>query len=50
MPFYNWRKSISKLNKICSSRDFYNYEYVGNLVGAYGYKEIMKRDYSNRFK
>lgn len=30
---------------MCKQRDFYKSEYVGNLLGAWGYKEIVRREY-----
>ena len=37
------RRLNSLINKECCKRDFDTCEYVGNLVGAWGYKEIMNR-------
>ena len=34
---------IAKINEMCSARDFDTSEYVGNLVGNWGLKEIMPR-------
>lgn len=42
-PFFNLNKFLNKINAICKERNFEDYEYVGNLVGAWGEKEIMKR-------
>ena len=38
-------KLISKINKMCAVRDFDGSEYVGNLMGMWGKKEIMPRKY-----
>ena len=38
-------KLIMKINNMCSARDFDTTPYVGNLVGNWGKKEIMPRDF-----
>lgn len=38
-------KLIAKIDKLCSVRDFESSNYVGNLVGNWGIKEIMPRQY-----
>lgn len=39
----NSHSLIEEINDICSTRDFDSCEYVGNLVGNWGLKEIMPR-------
>lgn len=36
---------IQVINDMCSARDFDSYEYVGNLLGNWGKKEIMPRKF-----
>lgn len=36
---------ITKINKLCAERDFDTSIFVGNLLGNWGKKEIMPRDY-----
>lgn len=42
-PFLNWRKMIKTLDDKCRAKDFYQFEYVGNLFGNWHEKEIMQR-------
>lgn len=42
-PFFNLNKFLNKINDICKKKNFEDYEYVGNLVGAWREKEIMPR-------
>ena len=37
------QKLMHKIDEMCKSRDYESYEYVGNLVGNWGMKEIMPR-------
>lgn len=39
------KKIISKINTLCSVRDFDTSMFVGNLVGMWGAKEIMPREF-----
>lgn len=39
------KELISKINQLCSKRDYSQYNYIGNLLGIYGYKEIMPKHY-----
>lgn len=47
IPYFilNNRKIISKINTMCSARDFDTSMFVGNLVGMWGVKEIMPRTF-----
>ena len=40
----NAKKILKKLDRECAKFDFYDYEYCGNLVGAWGLKEIVPKD------
>lgn len=40
----NQKKLLKKLCNECSKRDFDSSEYVGNLVGAWGIKEVFPKD------
>lgn len=42
---YNWRKGIRKQNERLARRDYYSSEYVGNMFGRWGDREIMKREW-----
>lgn len=37
------KKLFNELDEMCASRDYYNYEWGGNLIGAYGFHETMPR-------
>ena len=39
----NRKKLIKSIDKLCTSRDFDKYNYVGNLVSTYRAREIMER-------
>lgn len=41
----NPRYLINIINKLCKKHDFDSSSIVGNLVGAWGYREIMKKEY-----
>ncbi len=43
-PFINDKKAILQLNNELASRDYDDYEYVGNPFGAWRFKEIMRKD------
>ncbi len=43
--FFSERKLNYCINHLCAQRDFDNTKYVGNLIGNWGYKEIMPRSY-----
>lgn len=43
--FVSERKLNNRINSMCKQRDFYKSEYVGNLLGAWAYKEIVRREY-----
>lgn len=38
------KKILKKLDQACARLGFYDCEYCGNLVGAWGFKEVVKRD------
>ena len=44
LPGPSWKKTILKINSMGASRDFDESVYIGNLMGAWGYKEVMKRE------
>lgn len=39
------RKLNYYIQKLCKTKDFYQSNYVANLVGNWGYKEIVKKEY-----
>ena len=39
------KKIIAKINAMCSVRDYDTSKFVGNLVGRWGFKEIMPREF-----
>lgn len=39
------RKLNMYINELCKQNDFDNSEYVGNLIGNWGYKELMNRSF-----
>ena len=41
----NNQKLIEKIDNLCKSRNFDTSEYIGNLVGNWGMKEIMPKQY-----
>ena len=41
----NEGKLIRKIDKICASRDFDQYKYVGNMMSVYRHKEMMPKSY-----
>lgn len=41
----NNKKMIYKINELCASREFDSSVFVGNLLGNWGKKEIMPRDF-----
>ena len=43
-PFIHDKKSICKINELCSEKDFDEYKYGGNPFGAWRYREIMSKD------
>ena len=45
-PLFISERSINNhINRMCKKLPFDQYEYVGNLLGAWGYKELMLRKY-----
>lgn len=42
---FNWRHEVKKINELCESRSFEQCEYVGNLLGNWHEKEIVKREW-----
>lgn len=45
-PFMRGKDAtIKKIDLLCREKSFYEYEYVGNLVGAWAQKEIMPKKY-----
>ena len=45
LPFPRWRKVLQKLDDICKSRNFDEYEFVANLYGNWHEKEIAKKEW-----
>lgn len=45
IPFPGWRNTSRKLDKHCSEKKFDEYQYVTNPYGAWGKKEIFKREW-----
>lgn len=43
--FFSERKINNYISNLCRQRDFDTTEYVGNLIGNWGYKEIMHRSF-----
>jgi len=39
---------IQSIDNLCRKHDFYNCSIVGNLVGNWGYREVMKREFFGR--
>jgi lipopolysaccharide cholinephosphotransferase len=42
---YSWHKCIKKIDKLSRSRPYEEFEYIGNLVGNWNYKEIAKKEW-----
>lgn len=40
----NNKKMLFEIDKMCSSRDYDDYRYVGNLLGNWGIKEVVSKD------
>lgn len=43
--FFSERKLNQYINQLCTQQNFDETEYVGNLIGNWGYKEIMPRSF-----
>lgn len=45
IPFPKWQNTLRRLDALCSSMAFDHYEYVTNPYGAWGDREIFKREW-----
>ncbi len=49
IPFPNWRSTLRRLDKLCREKDFDDYKYVTNPYGAWGEREIFKREWFGEY-